>query len=65
MESTTFDLTSLTSDIVSAYVANNALSGDKIPELISSVYGALRGLRSKVLNRRRSNSNPLYRSRSH
>ena len=41
MESTKFDLTSLTSDIVSAYVANNALSGDKIPELISSVYGAL------------------------
>ena len=41
MESSTFDLTSLTADIVSAYVANNALSGDKIPELISSVYGAL------------------------
>ena len=41
MESPTFDLTSLTADIVSAYVANNALSGDKIPELISSVYGAL------------------------
>ena len=41
MESTQFDLTSLTADIVSAYVANNSLSGDKIPELISSVYGAL------------------------
>ena len=41
MESSTVDLTSLTADIVSAYVANNALSGDKIPELISSVYGAL------------------------
>ena len=41
MESTQFDLTSLTADIVSAYVANNALAGEKIPELISSVYGAL------------------------
>ena len=41
MESTEVDLTSLTADIVSAYVAHNALSGDKIPELISSVYGAL------------------------
>ena len=26
---------------MSAYVANNALSGDKIPDLISSIYGAL------------------------
>ena len=41
MESTQFDLTSLTADIVSAYVANNALTGEKIPELINSVYGAL------------------------
>ena len=41
MESTQFDLTSLTAGIVSAYVANNALAGEKIPELISSVYGAL------------------------
>ena len=41
MESTQLDLTSLTADIVSAYVANNALTGEKIPELISSVYGAL------------------------
>jgi predicted transcriptional regulator len=41
MESSEFDLTSLTADIVSAYVANNALSGDKIPDLISSIYGAL------------------------
>ena len=41
MESSAFDLTSLTADIVSAYVANNALTGEKIPELISSVYGAL------------------------
>ena len=41
MESTQFDLTSLTADIVSAYVTNNALTGDKIPELIGSVYDAL------------------------
>jgi predicted transcriptional regulator len=41
MESIEFDLTSLTADIVSAYVANNAIGGDKLPELIGSVYGAL------------------------
>ena len=35
------DLTSLTADIVSAYVAHNALTGDKLPDLIGSVYGAL------------------------
>ena len=41
MESSELDLTSLTADIVSAYVANNALSGDKLPDLINSVYGSL------------------------
>ena len=41
MESSELDLTSLTADIVSAYVAHNALTGDKLPDLISSVYGAL------------------------
>jgi predicted transcriptional regulator len=41
MESSEYDLTSLTADIVSAYVANNAIGGDKLPELIGSVYGAL------------------------
>ena len=41
MESIEFDLTSLTADIVSAYVAHNALTGDKLPDLIGSVYGAL------------------------
>ena len=41
MDSTDLDLTSLTADIVSAYVANNALSGDKLPDFISSVYSAL------------------------
>ena len=41
MESTQFDITSLTADIVSAYVAHNALTSDKIPEFIGSVYGAL------------------------
>jgi MucR family transcriptional regulator, transcriptional regulator of exopolysaccharide biosynthesis len=41
MESYEVDLTSLTADIVSAYLANNALGGDKIPDLITSVYGAL------------------------
>ena len=32
MESTEFDLTSLAADIVSAYVANNAIGSDKLPE---------------------------------
>ena len=41
MESSEPNLTSLTADIVSAYVAHNALTGDKLPEFISSVYGAL------------------------
>ena len=41
MQTIELDLTGLTADIVSAYVANNALSGDKIPDLISSIYGAL------------------------
>jgi predicted transcriptional regulator len=35
------DLTSLTADIVSAYIAHNALSSDKLPELIGSIYAAL------------------------
>ena len=41
MESNELDLTSLTADIVSAYVAHNALTGDKLPDLIGSVDGAL------------------------
>ena len=41
MESSELDLTGLTADIVSAYVAHNALTGDKLPDLIGSVYGAL------------------------
>ena len=41
MQTTELDLTGLTADIVSAYVAHNALAGDKLPDLIGSVYGAL------------------------
>jgi predicted transcriptional regulator len=41
MESAELDLTSLTADIVSAYVAHNAIGSDKLPDLIDSVYGAL------------------------
>ena len=41
MESSEFDLTSLAADIVSAYVANNAVGSDKLPDLIGYVYGAL------------------------
>ena len=41
MESSELDLTSWTADIVSAYVAHNAISGDKLPDFIGSVYAAL------------------------
>ncbi len=41
MESTEGYLTSLTADIVSAYVAHNAVTSDKLPDFIGSVYGAL------------------------
>ena len=41
MDSYELDLTSLTADIVSAYVANNAIGGDKLPDIIGSVYVAL------------------------
>jgi len=41
MGSNEHDLTSLTADIVSAYVSHNALTGDKLPDLINSIYGAL------------------------
>ncbi len=41
MENSELDLTSFTADIVSAYVANNALGGDKVADLIHSVYGSL------------------------
>ena len=41
MDSYELDLTSLTADIVSAYVANNAIGGDKLPDFIGSVYVAL------------------------
>ncbi len=41
MESSELDLKSLTADIVSAYVAHNAITSDKLPEFIGSVYGAL------------------------
>ena len=41
MERIELDLASLTAHIVSAYVAHNALTGDKLPDLIGSVYGAL------------------------
>ncbi len=34
-------LSELTAEIVSAYVSHNAISADKLPELIGSVYAAL------------------------
>ena len=41
MQTTELDLTSLTADIVSAYVAHNAIGSDRLPDFIGSVYGAL------------------------
>jgi len=41
MDSNELDLTSLTADIVSAYVAHNVISGEKLPDFINSVYAAL------------------------
>ena len=41
MEGTEPNLTSWTADIVSAYVAHNVISGEKLPDFISSVYAAL------------------------
>ena len=38
---TTFDLLSLTCEIVSAHVGNNAVSAMEVPDLIRNVYGAL------------------------
>jgi predicted transcriptional regulator len=37
-------LTELTAEIVSAYVANNAVQADNLPELIASVHSAVVGL---------------------
>lgn len=41
MEGNEPNLTSWTADIVSAYVAHNVISGEKLPEFITSVYAAL------------------------
>ena len=41
MRSNELDLTSFTADIVSAYVAHNAIGSDRLPDFIGSVYGAL------------------------
>ena len=41
MGSIELDLTSLTADIVSAYVSHNAMTSDKLPNFIGSIYGAL------------------------
>lgn len=40
-DSTEIDLTPLTADIVAAYVSHNALSADKLADLIGSVHTAL------------------------
>ena len=42
MSSSELELAALTADIVAAYVTNNVISGDKLPEFIGSVYTALK-----------------------
>jgi predicted transcriptional regulator len=41
MSSSQSELTSFAADIVAAYVSHNVLSGEKLPEFIDSVFGAL------------------------
>ena len=41
MDGSELDLTACAADIVSAYVAHNAIGADKLPDLIGSVYAAL------------------------
>jgi predicted transcriptional regulator len=41
MDGTELNLTSLTAEIVSAYVSHNAISGEQLPAFISSVHAAL------------------------
>jgi predicted transcriptional regulator len=41
------ELVELTSEIVSAYVANNKVSSSELPEVIAAVHSALRGLDEK------------------
>jgi predicted transcriptional regulator len=40
------DLTSLTADVVSAYVTNNAVQQSDLPSVIASVHAALQGLKA-------------------
>jgi predicted transcriptional regulator len=42
MSGSELEIASLTADIVAAYVANNVISGDKLPEFIGSVHAALK-----------------------
>ena len=42
MDSSELDLTAWTADIVSAYVAHHAIGGEKLPDFIGAVYGALK-----------------------
>jgi len=41
VDSNEIELTSLTADVVSAYVAHNVISADKLPEFIGSIHAAL------------------------
>lgn len=40
----TIDLVGLTADLVTAYLANNAVDADALPGLITSIHGVLAGL---------------------
>jgi predicted transcriptional regulator len=46
LEPNNADLTSLTADVVSAYVSNNAVQQSDLPSVIASVHAALQGLKA-------------------
>lgn len=50
VESTMQELVELTSEIVSAYVANNKIPSSELSEVIASVHSALRGLDEKKIS---------------
>ena len=49
MMNSELELAAWTTDIVSAYVSNNAIAGEKLPEFIGSIYTALSSVTSQTV----------------
>ena len=49
MMNSELELAAWTTDIVSAYVSNNAIAGEKLPEFIGSIYTALSTVSSQMV----------------